>query len=52
MRCLKRYIAREIYTTLKADLANLPQPAKPTTSHLPANTTAIPGPNPGLCITR
>ena len=50
IRCLKRYIAREIYTTLKADLT---QPDQPTTQHPPERAaTRIPAASPGLCITR
>jgi transposase len=45
MRCLKRYIARELYNTLSADLADLER--RPPT---PA-TTIICG-NPGYAITR
>jgi transposase len=34
MRCLKRYIAREVYNTLRADLSHLqPQPRSTTTIH-------------------
>lgn len=46
MRCLKRYIAREIYTTLKADLADL------TPTPRPRQATAILCGNPGSGITR
>jgi transposase len=46
MRCLKRYIAREIYTTLRADLADL-------TSHpTPSPATMILCGSPGVGITR
>jgi transposase len=45
MRCLKRYIAREIYNTLKADLAD-PGPRPPK------RMTAILCGNPGHGITR
>jgi len=38
MRCLKRYIAREVYNTLRADLADLadlaPRPPRQTTTIL------------------
>jgi transposase len=45
MRCLKRYIAREVYNTLRADLHGLgPQP--------PRSTTTILGGSPGFAITR
>jgi transposase len=45
MRCLKRYIAREVYNTLRADLGDLtPQP--------PRQTTTILCGSPGLGITR
>jgi transposase len=45
MRCLKRYIAREVYTTLSADLADL--------AHRPiAPTTTILCGSPGYGITR
>jgi transposase len=30
LRCLKRYIAREVYNTLQADLADLHEPPRPT----------------------
>lgn len=46
MRCLKRYIAREIYTTLKADLEHL------TPAPRPRQATAILCGNPGSGITR
>jgi len=36
LRCLKRYIAREVYNTLQADLADLHAPHRPT-----PNTTII-----------
>ncbi len=50
IRCLKRYIAREIYTTLKADLAQI---GTPNAQHPPERAaTRIPGSRPGLCITR
>jgi transposase len=46
MRCLKRYIAREVFNSLRADLAdNHPQPRPPVL------TTIICG-NPGFGITR
>jgi transposase len=45
MRCLKRYIAREVYNTLRADLAEL-QPRPPR-----AMTTILCG-SPGFGITR
>jgi transposase len=45
MRCLKRYIAREVYNALRADLADT-QPAPP-----PITTTIICG-TPGYGITR
>ena len=45
MRCLKRYIAREVYNTLRADLAEL-QPRPPR-----ATTTILCG-SPGFGITR
>jgi hypothetical protein len=32
MRCLKRYIAREAYNALRADLAASPQPTPRTTT--------------------
>jgi transposase len=45
MRCLKRYIAREVYSTLRADLHDLqPQP--------PRSTTTILCGSPGFAITR
>ena len=45
MRCLKRYIAREVYNTLRADLSHLqPQP--------PRSTTTIHCGSPGFGITR
>jgi transposase len=46
IRCLKRYIAREVYNSLRADLADLQQPA-PT----PLTVTITCG-NPGFGITR
>lgn len=45
MRCLKRYIAREIYTVLRADLAELGY--RP-----PTRMTAIHCGNPGHGTTR
>jgi transposase len=45
MRCLKRYIAREVYNTLQADLSNL-QPQQPR------STTTILCGSPGFGITR
>jgi transposase len=46
MRCLKRYIAREIYTSLRADLADThPHPR-------PQVVTTITCGNPGFAITR
>jgi transposase len=45
IRCLKRYIAREVYNTLRADLAEL-QPRPPR-----ATTTILCG-SPGFGITR
>jgi len=46
IRCLKRYIAREVYNTLRADLAELqPQPQ-------PRPTTTIMCGAPGFGITR
>ena len=45
MRCLKRYIAREVFTSLRADLTETPQP-RPMIS-----TTIICG-NPGFGIDR
>jgi transposase len=45
IRCLKRYIAREVYNTLRADLANTPQPR-------PHPTTTIMCGAPGSGITR
>jgi len=45
MRCLKRYIAREVYNTLRADLADLtPRP--------PRHTTTILCGSPSIGITR
>jgi transposase len=49
MRCLKRYIAREIYTTLKADLADLADLGGVRT---PSRATAILCGSPGFGITR
>ncbi len=49
MRCLKRYIAREIYTTLKADLADLEDPHVTLT---PSRATAILCGSPGFGTTR
>ena len=46
MRCLKRYIAREVYNSLRADLADTHRQSRP-----PVATTIICG-NPGLGITR
>jgi transposase len=45
MRCLKRYIAREVYNTLQADLADL-------RTRPPRSTTTILCGNPGSGITR
>jgi transposase len=45
MRCLKRYIAREVYNTLRADLAD-------TTPQPPRHTTTIMCGNPSHGITR
>ena len=45
MRCLKRYIAREVYNSLRADLADTNRQSRP-----PVATTIICG-NPGLGIT-
>jgi transposase len=45
MRCLKRYIAREIYNTLRADLNDLAPPP-------PQQTTTILCGSPGFGITR
>jgi transposase len=45
MRCLKRYIAREVYNTLRADLSNL-EPQQPR------STTTILCGSPGFGITR
>ncbi len=45
MRCLKRYIAREVYNTLRADLADLTPPP-------PRVTTTILCGSPGFGITR
>ncbi len=38
IRCLKRYIAREAYHALTADLADLSQPLSPRPRHVPAIT--------------
>ena len=46
MRCLKRYIAREVYHALRADLASLDHPRRPTRT-----TTIICGAGP-IGITR
>ncbi|MGZ6576662.1 MAG: IS110 family RNA-guided transposase [Solirubrobacteraceae bacterium] len=46
MRCLKRYIAREVYNSLRADLADTHRQSRPSIA-----TTIICG-NPGLGITR
>jgi hypothetical protein len=48
----QRHIAREIYTTLKADLAHLAQADQPTTSHPPAPSSSVAGTNSRLCATR
>jgi transposase len=48
IRCLKRYIAREVYNTLRADLAELANPLPPT----PRSTTTILCGSPGFGITR
>jgi hypothetical protein len=45
MRCLKRYIAREVYTTLRADLADTVRPR-------PALSTTIMCGTPGFSINR
>jgi transposase len=45
MRCLKRYIAREVFNSLRADLASATQPA-------PAVSTTIMCGNPGFGINR
>jgi hypothetical protein len=45
MRCLKRYIAREVFNSLRADLADTGQPR-------PAVTTTIMCGNPGFGINR
>jgi transposase len=45
MRCLKRYIAREVYNSLRADLAETQQPA-------PGEVVTIMCGNPGSGITR
>jgi len=45
MRCLKRYIAREVFTSLRADLAETAQPR-------PAVSTTIMCGNPGFGINR
>ncbi|MBA2637450.1 MAG: hypothetical protein H0U79_04385 [Solirubrobacterales bacterium] len=42
MRCLKRYIARETYHTLLADLADLTQPPAPPTTLVTINCGAGP----------
>jgi transposase len=47
IRCLKRYIAREIYNTLRADLAALTNPLPPA----PRSTTTILCGSPGFGIT-
>lgn len=46
MRCLKRYIAREVYNTLREDLAELNSPLPPHTA------TTILCASPGFGITR
>jgi hypothetical protein len=46
MRCLKRYIAREVYYALRADLASLDDPQQATST-----TTIICGAGP-IGITR
>jgi hypothetical protein len=46
MRCLKRYIAREVYNTLRADLADThPQPRPPVATTIMCGT-------PGFAINR
>jgi transposase len=48
MRCLKRYIAREVYNTLRADLADLAATGRPR----PIVSTTIMCGNPGFGINR
>lgn len=36
LRCLKRFIAREVYNDLRADLLAPPAPAQPSTPLVPA----------------
>lgn len=52
MRCLKRYIAREIYNTLHTDLTNLPTPTPDNRPQPHPQSTAILCGNPSHSITR